>query len=912
MIENFTKNQKDAIRHFKGPLLIIAGPGAGKTLVLIERVRFLIKEKAVAPNKILLTTFTLKAASELKAKLIKKIGPEAEPVRISNIHSFCHTILDNYSDCHDFGATFDVLDEGMQIMFLRNHLDDLEITEHKFKDIISFYNKCSENCIPPDRLIEKVNKLYPNRNNFLKICRSYKRYLELLEENRKIDFAGLQRIVLNLLEENEEVLEDIRNNIEFILVDEYQDTNPLQDKIFELIAKPKCNICVVGDDDQSIYAFRGAEVENFIKFPEKYPNTKIVRLDTNFRSNANIIDISEEFIKNYRILNKTIKPDREKGNDVILLKNDDDDSEAKEIVKLIKEMKKKQIIPHYGYVTLLFRSIKHDAKKIIKELKEQGLPYTVREDPMFLKREEIRTMLYLLHYVDPNNNYEGRLRRRWGRWWNNSQLETEFINLTPETIKSLHQLGEDRNINSIITSEEFVEIGIFNEDDIGKISRLNKLKKEVPNINQDVLFVFYEILKATGYLKRLLSDENEENVKKLFYLARLSSIINKYNYLSKEASIEDFLKFLHNLPRKLYYDEALSEDHKALKLMTIHQAKGLEFPVVFICSVIKSKFRIIGAQNETLPIPDDLLMNKAKNPKYEEGRIFYVAMTRAQDNLIISSYKNMDRNLIDYSTFITHDIGTDKFSDVNAIISPCEVRENIKDFQNISYSSIQTYEICPALYKINHYYFFETEPTYLQKYGIILHKCLNKLHLAIGNYETINEKKIGSIIDNCWVKIYETETEDEEKKRILTKKLWEYYQINKKNIKKVISTEESFSVNTKDVSVEGRIDLIMENEDGKLELLDFKVSGKKDWQLKEVEHQLKVYRYALNEEYNFDKIAVYHFFDNEKTYFDYNEEDLEETKQHLELIGEKIINGNFNQEKSSYCTKCFFNFCCEL
>lgn len=276
MAKSLTKKQQEAIEHFKGPLLITACPGAGKTRVLVERVLYLINERNVDPSTILVTTFTEKAANELKAKINKKLGFIAGEIPISTIHSFCHHLLESYPDKHDFGASFDVIDEDMQIMFLRNNLQELGITEFKLPEVIAFYDKCSENRIDPEELERRIRKTYPDNKTYHKMCASYKKYLQLLRDHDKVDFAGLQKNVLTLLENHPEVQADLRDKIQFILVDEYQDTNPVQDRIFELIAFPKNNICVVGDDDQSIYAFRGANIYNFIQFPEKYPDTKIV------------------------------------------------------------------------------------------------------------------------------------------------------------------------------------------------------------------------------------------------------------------------------------------------------------------------------------------------------------------------------------------------------------------------------------------------------------------------------------------------------------------------------------------------------------------------------------------------------------------------------------------------------------
>ena len=249
-------------------------PGAGKTRVLVERVAYLVKKKNINPRNILVITFTVKAAEELKARLSTCVGPEVISMQVSTIHSFCHEILREYSDYHDLGATFDVLDEEMQLMFIRANFYKLGINKFinmgRISEVVKAFNKCGENIISPDELSQNLKKRYPKVKKYQDFCNSYKKYLILMNEEKKIDFAGLQINVLKLLKSNQSVLEKIQNQYRFILVDEYQDTNPIQDEFFNLISDPHKNICVVGDEDQSIYAFRGADPWNFIRFKEKY------------------------------------------------------------------------------------------------------------------------------------------------------------------------------------------------------------------------------------------------------------------------------------------------------------------------------------------------------------------------------------------------------------------------------------------------------------------------------------------------------------------------------------------------------------------------------------------------------------------------------------------------------------------
>lgn len=905
MDKSLTKNQQEAIKHFEGPLLIVAGPGAGKTWVLVERVLYLINERNIDPSTILVTTFTEKAANELKAKINKKLGFIAGEIHISTIHSFCHHVLESYPDKHDFGATFDVIDADMQIMFLRNNLQELGVSEFKLPDVIAFYDKCGENRIDPDELERRIKETFPNNKSYHKMCDSYKKYLQLLRDHNKVDFAGLQKNVLILLENYPEVLADLKDKIRFILVDEYQDTNPVQDKIFELISNPKNNICVVGDDDQSIYAFRGANIYNFIRFPEKYPDTKIVSLGKNFRSTSNIINISEEFMNGYRHIKKEIIPWRGEGNDIVLLKNINEGDEAEKIVELIKEMKERKIIPHYGYVTLLFRSVRNHAQKIISQLKQEGIPYTIRGSGSFLKREEIRTMLYLLHYVD-KSSYGGKFRVRWGKWWNTDLLENEFLNLTSETKKIIHKV----DLSSLDSREEFIENGVEYEKDISKLLGLNNLKKKVTEEKRSVLEVFYEIFKVSGYLKRLLAKENEDSDNKLFNLSKLSGIINRYTYLSNKPNIEDFLIFLYRLPRNKQYDEEILEDIRALKIMTVHQAKGLEFPVIFICNVMKNKFpQKKRSNNDIIPIPKDLLMYDPEEEIHEERRLFYVAMTRAQDNLIISTSKDATNKALDYSPFI-NDIGIEKFVDADSIVDICKEREILKEPLNVSFSSINAYINCPFMYKLVYYYLFEYVATSKQKYGEILHNCLNMLHILIKGDQNVTKDIIKDIVDKCWTKIYETDDKDAENKRMLEKNLYKYHEEMKDYMKDVISTEEPFSLYTEDIMISGRTDLIMKNKSDELELVDFKSREEVGVEETQVELQLEIYNYALKDEYKFDRLCAYHFSSCDRTYFDLDDEGLKNTAKLIEKICDQIGKEEFERSKTALCSSCFFKFLC--
>ena len=818
-----TESQRDAAKHFEGPLLIVAGPGSGKTRVLVERVAYLVKKKNIDPSNILVITFTVKAAEELKARLSKCIGPKIKSMHVSTIHSFCHDILSEYSDYTELGATFDVLDEEMQLMFIRFNFYKLGLNKHirigKLPDVIQFFNKCGENRISPPILKESLSKRYPDNLKYQGFCDSYQKYLILLEEEHKIDFSGLQENVLKLLNGNENILDDIQNHYQFILVDEYQDTNPIQDELFNLISDPQNNICVVGDEDQSIYAFRGADRWNFIRFKEKF-NSNYVTLDKNFRSTSNIVKLFDNFMEKYRSYPKQIQPSRECGNGIIVLKSEDVQDEAKNVVKTIKELKTRNIIPHYGYVTILFRSVRYHGNKVISELKKNDIPYTVKGHGSFMDRKEIRTMLYMLSYVDPPE-YKFN---SWNSWWNISMFETEFMNLKQKTIESLNNLNKDVDISQMKNDNDFTNIGIEDEMDISKLIRLNQLKEELSKKSKSILQIFYDILDISGYLKWLIEDKTDKSQEKIFNLAQLSSILNKYEYMNRNPKIKDFMWYLNLLPKSMQYDEHVLDNPYSVNISTVHQAKGLEFPVVFVCSVIKNRFPGRKKKDKSLvPIPEEMLL-KFKNRdivsltedtiinddfEMEERRLFYVAMTRAQDILVVSTANKITSNKVGYSPYIK------EIEKIETVLDSCNLmEEGCKDRNlskekpvSLSYSSIDTYNTCPFRYQMSYDYGFQYPPSYMQNYGLIVHNCLQKIHSGMKNNESINGIRIKQIVAKCWTNLHANKKKDELLKRSLERQLLDYYHEMDEYTNQIISAEEPFSIFKNNMEINGRTDI---------------------------------------------------------------------------------------------------------
>ena len=919
-----TKEQKEAVEYTDGPLLIVAGPGAGKTRVLIEKIVYLIQEKKVNPNNILVTTFTVKAANQLKDRLAERIGDKVENMQVSTVHSLCQHILESHPETHHLGSQIDVLDEQTQFMFFRFNLHNIGIDfskyRHKLDEIISIFNLCTENCIEPTKLIEYYQTLQDeNKENYLTLANAYLNYLNLLDIEKKIDFAGLQKMTYQLLKKNPEVLKEVQSKYQYVLVDEYQDTNPIQDEIFRLIAEPHKRIYVVGDEDQSIYGFRGASINNFRRFPKRYENTKIVKLETNFRSTKDIVDVSNFFIQKQRTIDKVVKPNRSEGNGITLIYANKVADEAKESVQLIKEMKEKGIIKHYGDVAILFRSVRSHAPEYIKELKEHKIPFHLIGDRGFFQREDIRSILYLMATLDGFKFKENQRFAHWESWWN-SQILSVLLPFSDKVRQFISKREGRYNFIADMEKNWQEHKDEFEPEDINIIKRLILIKKRLAQekdkgIQSTLLELYYEVLDKTGYLKELLAnaDENEEFI---LNLAQLSQIINKFESVKKRPSMENLLWYLYQLPENKDFDEATIEDPKAVKVMTVHQAKGLEFPVVFMGSVIKGRFPLerMGnlADNKLMPIPKEFLLDPEQfTDVNEERRLFYVGITRAQDNLVICTSDVIRKNRKGPSKFITDEIGLDKFVDKTAIKKPCEKTYDIEEeVPRINYSAVNTFLDCPFRYLLAYHYNFQTPPSFFQNYGIVVHNTLYKIHLKMKQGIALDYEAIKQLVDESWIPIYKQPKKDYEVKEKVYIEMWNYYNKAKNDIAEILEIEKPFSFIGDGLIINGRIDLLVKNKRGEVELIDFKARKEKGIYTTHVDVQLRMYQMAMASEYKIDKLYAYTFEDNKKNQIGNSPAEIEDAKKTIQMVCEKIKNGEFPATRNQFCPKCEFMFLC--
>lgn len=924
-----TSNQLEAVEHFKGPAQVVAGPGSGKTLVLTKRVEYLVNEKNIPPEEIIVTTFTEKAANELKVRLSEKLGEKATRIQISTIHSLCKSLLEEYSTHHDLAPELEVLDSEAQKLFVDTNKFKLGIFRRKgsnYKwlkenslsksggyesDFVRLYNFLTRNEVDPDELRDLLENEDRLSEEDEKIIHSYEKYLNILEEEDRIDFANLQLRFYKLISENEDLLKEVQDQFEFILVDEYQDTSPLQDKIFRKIAPPQNNIFVVGDVDQSIYGFRGASAKNFKRLEDRFGNVETYPLKDNFRSTEHIVELSNDLIE------KELKARRRKGEKSVVLKEETTDSVAEKSIDLIKDMHEKGIIEKYGDVALLFRSWYH-AKEYEKYLKQEDIPYNVMGGGGFFDREEITTLVYLISYVTRKLSLGSRFKN-WDDWWDVKSFKSEVLGFSEETKKALDDLPSDSNIYDYETPADLKEVGISDESDNKKIVNLNELRQEIENSDKgeksSLLEIFYDILEATGYLNRLLEREDAKSEEKLYNLARLSRIIKTFEEITGGNKAKNFLWFIYNSARNDAFEQEKIEDENAVKLMTVHKAKGLEFPVVFMCSLLEGRFPLNFRKDKyVLPLPEEFYreleeLKKEEEEFYEEEkRLFYVGITRAQENLIFTTSDKITSQRKEESRFLK-EIGehVSKDRELNKPIE--EEYESVEETPDLSYSAINTYIDCPFRYNLAYRYDFATPRIFMQNVGTFVHNLLQRIHFEIENGKELSPDEIESLVEDYWISVYHDDSKDEKLKMKYLEKAKSYYEKIKPFYEEIIAIEEPFSYIDENMILNGQVDLIVKDKNGNTDLIDFKARKAEGIEETNVDKQLKIYNYCLRSEYDIDKLIAYTFEDNKKIEFEPEEEWV---KNFLEKTTNRIEEKEFNRKVGgAFCDKCRFKFCCE-
>ena len=610
---NVTLNdmQEAAVYHTDGPLLILAGAGSGKTRVLTHRVAYLIKEKGVEPYNIMAITFTNKAADEMRERIDKLVGFGADQVWVSTFHSACVKILRRFADRIGYKNDFTIYDADDQKKVVKSIIKMMNLDPKMYKDkgvvakISDFKNKLMT--------VSDVRDMATYDFKEKTISQIYEEYQRILKKSNALDFDDLIMKTVELFQKCPDVLDLYQERLRYIMVDEYQDTNVAQFKFVQLLASKYQNICVVGDDDQSIYKFRGADIGNILSFETHFENAKVVKLEQNYRSTKNILAAANAVIKNNEgRKDKTLWCDADKGDKIDVYQAEDGFAEAEMVADTIKEEVDNGRADYNDYA-ILYRT-NAQSRALEEKLMMKNIPYKIIGGQNFYQRREIKDILaYLRIIANPTDD-----------------LSVERVINVPKrgigltTVEKVKAYARAHDINLYDAFLRADDVDGVSAGTAKKIKGFTDMIAELRDMETSIKDKVDKLIELTGYVAELVAEETDEAEARIENIDELISKVAEYEEESEEPNLGEFLEEV-----SLVSDiDTLDESSSYVVLMTVHSAKGLEYPHIFLC----------GMEDGLFPSFMTIMADDEEELE-EERRLAYVAITRAMNKLTISYAK---------------------------------------------------------------------------------------------------------------------------------------------------------------------------------------------------------------------------------------------------------------------------------
>jgi DNA helicase-2/ATP-dependent DNA helicase PcrA len=891
---NFTPSQQDAINTIDKNLQIIACAGSGKTGVVTERIVNILKSKSdIKPENIVAFTYTEKAAGELKTRIYKRIKEELGDIPgmaemyVGTIHSFCLNLLrDQYAEYQKYR----VLDEVKTKLFIDKHTYDLGITKlmattgknmKPYKDTgiyMSMINILRESELEDVELSEELKA-------------TLEKYNELFEKHNFFDFTMIMERAIHHLENDELLRKKTAARIKYLTVDEYQDVNPIQEKLIRLIYDLGANICIVGDDDQTIYQWRGSEIKNILTFQDRYDIDVPVYLVDNFRSSKGIVDIAKRVIaNNTERMQKDIvyksQYSYEEG-DIVYKEFENEADEYRFIAERIIDLKRQGL--KYSDIAILLR-IKKVGSLLIEILRNFDIDFIVEGVNELFSTDEVIAASNIFYYIKRDVSRQ-QLKDSW--------------------LKIGHRISET-NIDKAINN-------------------LDKWNPEKHSyyysfILQEIFHEFYDTL-----------DLKEEEIRRdtkleiiLYNLGKFSQVIDDFEtiyFMSKpEYKLKQFCNFIYYSADSYYPEGHLQNVYlkpDAVRIMTIHQSKGLEFPAVFIPTLTKNKFP--QKKHSGLTVWHFLDREIIKNQKrYESGdiederRLFYVAVTRSKKYLFFTRAK-YNTQAKEISVFLTESKKSPFiFEHSDAIDYSSRVFESEENDDTeiiLNFSVLNDFYHCPYCFKLTYFYGFVQPLSPRLGYGRSLHDIVMKIHRTYTDFGQVDKSDLADMIENNFYLPYADTLINNSLKEKAQKSIHQYFDDNHKDFNKIIFSEKDIEIDLGNgIRVNGRIDLVkrMELDGERTFIVDFKTADREAY-IDVSDEQLKIYAlgYKKLSGENADYIEFYNLDKNEQDRKKLSSKDLEETENNI-VNAARMIRGNMLDKScsKSKCKECYVHHLC--
>lgn len=939
---SLNQEQKKAVKHKEGPILVVAGAGTGKTRVITERIRHLLKNSHRSSNELLALTFTEKAAQEMSERVGDVMPLGYEEPWISTFHAFADRILKKEGLEIGLDPSYSILSGPDQWLLIRKHLFDFELDYFRplgnptkfISAIIKFISRLQDENISVSDLTQYVDKFDGDQEEKVRwreLLHLYQKYEELKISSSKLDFGDLIIWTIRLFTERPNILKKYQEQFKDMLVDEFQDTNYAQYQLVKLLYPQDYNqrsLLVVGDDSQSIYKFRGAAVSNILDFMKDYPKAEMVSLTKNYRSTQSILDPAYNLIQNNNpdtleskldISKKLVSEIDPKGTlpEALHLENIEDEIEA--VILKIYEILAQE--PEYTYrdIAILARANSH-LDPFVLALRKYGLPYQLVGNRGLYDQDEVRNILALLKIIiNPKDSINLYRVLNIDSFEIPQKVITYLLSQSKYQKKDLYDLmqtNNDENLKNLL-------------------SLINKYQNQLTKI-LPVEFV-YSLVNEANYLDQYLAEETIENMLSIKNLNLFLSIVKKFEVDFRKENKEiptvvdlmDHLEFLMEAGDNPAQAEI--EDIDTINLLTVHSSKGLEFPVVFMVNLVSGRFPTRN-RSDVIEIPDELIketLPTGNEHLQEERRLFYVGMTRAQKYLFLTSAKNYggvrERKVSGYIKETGIKLKEPKLEKsilkkkdqktlfgVESKFRDPALRKTDFTPDFLSYSAIDTYKICPLRYKYRYVLNVPTAPSHALSFGSTIHDTLRDYYSA-KRFKDLDLQELLKIYEKNWHPLGYLDEKHREMRFKEGQKLLEgYYQRHQDDATKPLEIEKSFNIKLGGIKFFGRIDRIDPLEGDGVEIIDYKTGKPMTQKQVDKDDQVAYYAIAAKEALKLNpKKLTYYFLDaGEKISTTRNEEDLEKIKENTNKIITDIKKGNFEANPGMHCNWCDYQNIC--
>lgn len=961
-LKQLNKEQRLAVNHKEGPLLIVAGAGTGKTTVITERILSLFKKKGVSPENVLALTFTDKAAGEMVERLEKELPLGYVDLWVMTFHSFAQKLLEKYGVDIGLPTSFKLLDETSTWLLIRDNFALFELDYYRplgkptsfIHSLVKHFSRCKDELITPKQYHdfaeslklsdEEKNKtendgLQEEYKRISELARAYKTYQQLLVDNNCLDFGDLVFYAYQLLEKRPDIRKKYQQQFKHVLVDEFQDTNYGQYQLIKLILNDSNNITVVGDDDQSIYKFRGASVSNILQFKKDFPNSTEVVLTKNYRSRQIILDTAYEFIQKNNpdrleialggSVSKRLQSEVSGPGIIEYLLSSSAEAEADAVVEKILTLDEGK--NNWNNFAVLARS--NDAlRPIIESLERSGVPFQYVASRGLFGKPLVLDLIAYLRLLDNVHESDAMFR----------YLSLPIFSLSPLEVVEISRLASRKQLTLFeVVKDVRDHFSDFPAETFTKLDKalnlLNLGMQRAPTgENKSVSRVVFEFLRESGYLKHIETLTDLKRAQSFFVLQQFYKRLQGFELSNDDHSVRSYLRLLElelEAGEQGALETMAEEGPELVKVMTIHASKGLEFKYVFVVSMVDRRFPSTQ-RGEAIELPEALIKEQLPSGNahiQEERRLCYVAITRAKVGLFLSGSKSYGGSRDKKPSIFIEEMGIKPIDLPAKNIDFNKVDKNEVDAfwkplipKRFSFTQLQDFVRCPRYYYYkyivklpmignHHLSFGNTIHLTLQRFAEEKARRFSQSQMSLfKNQETVSEITIEELLEMykaSWQDDWYESKDQKEKYRAKGKKMLNDWFSSQHSIKQPpLFIEKPFTIKINDAIVTGKIDRIDMLSDGTVAIVDYKTGRPKEKLDAEDKRQLLVYQLAVEQVFKLPvSWLAYHYLDNGACEpFMGDKKDIEKIISYLSETIDEIRNFNFTEylDRHQSCDQC--------